>query len=252
MLFRLDLHHNAFHYFPRVIKSLKNLEKLNLGGNKLRSIHPGSFDNNPKLKHLILRRNKLESFPSGQLPSGLVKITIGRNLLNSINDLRGLDRLRILRLDSNRFAHIPANQLPPSLRELSMCQNLLTPSSSLSVNNLKNLRRLRLAGNPNLGEIAASTFYTSANRLRDLDLRQSGLSRVSGDAFSCLGRLRAVALEGNRLTRFSSHWFRHNRALRKLTLAGNPWRCSCEFHAAIRSLESGIEGWSEEKSSVLR
>ncbi|XP_076824732.1 uncharacterized protein LOC143470465 [Clavelina lepadiformis] len=250
---RLDLHHNELSSFPRAISRLSKLRKLNLGGNKIVSIHPGSFDNNPLLEQLVLRRNRLETFP-GSLPSTLLKLSIGQNMISSAGDIRYLERLKILRLDSNRFTEIRSNALPTSLRELTMCNNQLSSRRYLSVDNLKQLRRLRLAGNSNLQRITKHTFFRMASRLRELDLRQSHVVSIEGDAFSFFPRLETLELGGNELSEFQSDWFSYSKRLRGISLSGNPWNCDCDFLNQLNKFTEKIKKFiaTKRKSRLIR
>jgi len=238
LLERLDMHGNKLTEIPTAIRSLSNLRQLNLGANQINFIEPGAFSENTKLEFLILRNNRINSFPLS-LPISLKKISVVGNILTSVGDIKYLNQLEILRLDGNNFNEVPNG--PLSLQELSICSNKLT-NKALNENTFKgleNLRRLRLSSNPQITEINSDVFYF-LREIREIDLSFCSLKNIASNAFACTSSLQYLALEGNNLSVFNRDWLMYNRRLRGVSLADNPWVCSCALTSQLKNLEEEV------------
>ena len=221
---------------PAAIRRLPNLKRLNLGGNSIKTIPLDAFGHNPKLEFLVLRRNDLAKFPA-LLPRGLIKLSIGSNRISNIPDIRYLKRLKLLRLESNQLSYFNSAAIPKSLEVLSLCYNKLSSTQMFAFEKLQNLRRLKMAGNPEITEIKRDFIFGSANPLLELDLRDCKISHIDSNAFSCFPRLRVVELKGNQLESYNKNWFVHNNKISRLTLSDNPWRCDCDFKYFLSDFE---------------
>lgn len=246
-LIKLDLHGNRLTSVPRAIRHLPNLRQLNLGANLIRSINPEDFSRNTNLEFLILRNNYIQEFPT-HLPQNLVKLSLVHNQISSVGDATRLSNLILLRLDDNQLTDIPNahNNISSTVQELTLCTNKLTSASvnrPSALGGLTNLRRLRLSGNPEIRHISSDFLSSEGGRtLRELDLNFCGIEDIVSDAFACAHDLQHVGLAGNRLQMYDIGWLVHNRRLRGVELSGNPWRCTCEFVAQLKSLKKAVEG----------
>nr|CCC90342.1 putative protein phosphatase 1, regulatory subunit [Trypanosoma congolense IL3000] len=111
------------------LESLTNLELLELGGNRLRTIGPGL--------------HKLSS---------LKQLWLGKNKISSIGDsLQGLSSLEILSLQANRITSIEENNFMgevsnPNLREVYLSENGIT--SIKNVGRLSSIKIIDFSFNP--------------------------------------------------------------------------------------------------------
>ena len=239
--FRLDLHGNKLTEVPEAIQRIPKLRQLNLGANRIAMINMNDFSRNQDLEFLILRNNIIENFPQ-KLPQSLRKLSLARNRLRSVGDIRYLENLSMLRLDGNMFTEIPRTLIPDSIEELTMCSNKLNDDSVMDSSTLESypmLRRLRLTGNTGITNIG-SKFFSKAQSLREVDLSFCGIKKIASDAFACARDLQNLGLQGNKLSSFDESWFMYNRRLRSLTMANNPWECTCDFVSHLMGVEKAV------------
>ncbi|KAK2633232.1 hypothetical protein EUGRSUZ_L00181, partial [Eucalyptus grandis] len=139
---------------PYGIKSLINLEVLQIKGDNISGNIPSEIGNLNKLKVLDLSQNKL----SGQIPESLGNLTMlilldlnSNNFRGSIpSSLKNCQNLLLLSLSTNNLS----GYIPPEIMGLSslsisldLSQNSLTGSLPAEVGKLQNLGELRLHGN---------------------------------------------------------------------------------------------------------
>merc|ERR1739838_614356 len=238
---RLDLHGNKLTEVPEAIQRIPKLRQLNLVANRIAMINMNDFSRNQDLEFLILRNNIIENFPQ-KLPQSLRKLSLARNRLRSVGDIRYLENLSMLRLDGNMFTEIPRTLIPDSIEELTMCSNKLNDDSVMDSSTLESypmLRRLRLTGNTGITNIG-SKFFSKAQSLREVDLSFCGIKKIASDAFACARDLQNLGLQGNKLSSFDESWFMYNRRLRSLTMANNPWECTCDFVSYLMGVEKAV------------
>ena len=243
--FRLDLHSNEFQEVPMALGKLSKLQKINLGGNKISYVPQGFFDNFENLKSVVLKRNKLTSFPA-RMPRQMVKIAIDQNGLTDLPDLRYLDQLHTLKAEANKIDFIRFDAFPPKLNELSLCFNDLSRTNAqFNLKTLRELRRLTLTNsNPwlpgrehNLGK-----FYNGvSNKLRVLSVRGMQIESFSDGFFDDFQRLEVLDISNNSLTTFDSDWFRCNSKLFAISLANNSWHCDCNFAMHLKAIKKAVE-----------
>jgi len=219
----------------RWFRPLVDLRWLSVAGNRLSALTPSQFrDVLPQLTHLDLSRNKIEDVPD--------------DALSGASSLRELDlsHNRIRRLTPRSFVGVEA------LVQLDLSGNQLedVPTPALKV--FESLNSLILDDNP-LTSLPSRRFTDFAVRLISVS-RMSRLRFVDVEAFFDVRRLTTIAMHNNpKLEYISEHFVgpwatsasifnvqlhrnqltmignlsRTLPALRKLTLYGNPLRCSC-------------------------
>ena len=107
----LDLSHNQLkEILP--LNGLKQLQTLNLQGNKIQKIQEKAFASLPKLVTLNLNFNELQSLPNNIFAqqSNLRNLTLSSNELESLPQeiFKPLENLVKLHLDSNHLKKLPA------------------------------------------------------------------------------------------------------------------------------------------------
>ncbi|KAK4805271.1 hypothetical protein QYF61_002897 [Mycteria americana] len=272
----LDLSHNRLAGLAEgAFAGLGNLSSLRLDRNPLAGLAPGAFLPLANLRCLSLR--------GGRLPAlGPVALAV-----------RHLPRLQLLDLCGNNLSALgPGPPLPPSLLTLRLCNNSLgglaggTPgllpalrALDLSYNNiseaapfsqlrLRNLSRLRLAGNPldvfqllevsdvrprsldfsglQLGPGGAAEVCRrlTGPRLRRLRLRRNGIGTLPDGALAACPAVGTLDLSGNRLRRLGCVGRllgpRQRQELAGLVAEHNLLRRlpSCQAEPALRSLRN--------------
>ncbi|KAI6225331.1 Slit-like protein 2 protein [Aphelenchoides fujianensis] len=150
---RLDLQENQIGAIRKGdLDNLPNLRVLQLMDNELSSIEAGSFDNLKKLERLRLNRNFLRSLPDNLFlfNSRLHRIDLSENQLTVLNDehLQGPRNVRNLQLDRNQLTCLDTTIITSwtDLEVLTLNGNNLNTIGR--IDNLRNLRVLRLMDNP--------------------------------------------------------------------------------------------------------
>ncbi|XP_039266999.2 uncharacterized protein LOC120342294 [Styela clava] len=230
---RLDLHHNELTEVPKAIQYLRNLKFLNLGGNRISYIHQTAFYSNSVLEKLVLSRNTLTNMPD-MLPPTLIKLSISKNMIENVGDLRTLINLKIFKADDNKLSELPT--LPSSVKVVNMCWNKI--ARPISLKNLPNLKAVSMSNNPDIGNITISTFFDMNSRSRSSKLttfkaRNAGIRSIAADAFACLRRLQHVDISYNSISTYQPRWFTRNKGLRGVYLTRNPWSCNCDIKSNL-------------------
>lgn len=137
-----------------------------------------------------------------------------------------------LLLDYNRIAILRNGTFAAQkvLRRLSLGNNLLAGIHRLALVGLHELQDLDLSDN-SLSLLHPETFLPVPT-LRTLKLGNNRLLRLEPELPGALPHLRALFVHSNALTSLPPGFFESLPSLSYLTLADNPWTCSC----AIRPL----------------
>ncbi|KAM6111675.1 LOW QUALITY PROTEIN: uncharacterized protein FYN12_013311 [Phoenicopterus ruber ruber] len=257
LLQTLDLAYNHLASIaPGAFAGLGALATLDLSHNRLAGLAEGVFAGLGNLSSLRLDRNPLASLaPSALLPlASLRRLSLRGGRLPALGPVaqavRCLPRLQLLDLCGNNLSALgPGPPLPPSLLTLRLCNNSLgglaggTPGLlpavrvlDLSYNNiseaapfaqlcLRNLSRLRLAGNPldvfqllevsdvrprsldltglwlGPGGVGKVCQRLAGRRLRRLRLCRNGIGALPAGALAACPPVGTLDLSGNRLRR---------------------------------------------------
>ncbi|KAH8384147.1 hypothetical protein KR009_012250, partial [Drosophila setifemur] len=223
----LDLSHNAIVRLDRrLFEHTPHLTSLNLAYNKLSVLDAAttaSLAGVITLQRLDLSANGLMTLPAELFP----KLTSLRNL-----DVSG-----------NEFTVIPASilQLGKSLIQLNLASNPIPTIKTNGFQGLTTLRRLNISGMPSLRSLergalslpALEQVDCSRNRkLERLELADLLGSRNLSQLDISRNALSTLVINGtaSNSSTIQEPWPR----LRRLSVAGNPWYCSCEL---LKSLE---------------
>ena len=151
------------------MKSLKNLE---LGGNKVHSIEPDSFEG----------------------LSNLEEIWLGKNSIPRLINLHPLKNLKILSIQSNKLKKIENLEELTNLEELYLSHNFITKIEGLEKNlklNTLDVTSNKITSLENLNHLSNLTdIWASFNKI---DQSFESL----GENLSGLSRLETIYLEGN-------------------------------------------------------
>ncbi|KAH8349071.1 hypothetical protein KR084_004056, partial [Drosophila pseudotakahashii] len=223
----LDLSHNRISRLDRrLFEHTPHLTKLNLAYNKLIALDEATtaaIASVKTLQRLDLSHNGLMSLPTQLFPT--------------------LTSLRVLDVSGNEFSVVPASllQLSKSLVQLNLAANSFLSLKGNSFQGLVSLKRLNISSMPSLRSLeegalhlpALEELYCSRNsKLERLELNDLIFSRnltqldLSRNALSTL--VLNISSSAN-ATSNPAPWPR----LRSLSIAGNPWYCSCELFESL-------------------
>jgi len=216
-------------------RSLIDLRWLSLAGNRLTALTPGQFrDVLPQLSHLDLSRNEIEDVPDGALSGlgSLRELDLSHNRVSRLTrrSFVGAEALDQLDLSGNQLEDLPtkALQVFESLNALIVDDNPLTSLQSrhlagfsvrlISVSRMPHLRFVDVEAFFDVKRLTTIAMHNNP-RLAYISERLVGPQTTSASIFN-------VQLHHNQLTMIGN-LSRTLPALRKLTLYGNPFRCSC-------------------------
>ncbi|KAM0902800.1 hypothetical protein ACQ4PT_019072 [Festuca glaucescens] len=200
-LTRLHLPGNRLH--GELLLSLRNLEALDIGQNRLAGSIPSDIGSLANLKHFVLEFNNL----TGEIPwqigslANLVSLGLGSNQLSGSipASLGNLSALAALNADSNRMAgSIPSSlQHLSSLAKLNLGQNSLRGTIPSWLGNLSSLEYLNLQSNVLIGRIPES--IGSLRLLTAISFAENKLVGPVPDAIGNLHALTELYLDNNQL-----------------------------------------------------
>ncbi|CAG4930700.1 unnamed protein product [Colias eurytheme] len=258
---RLDLSENNMLTFPDgALCTLRNLEYLNMTGNRMRDVSHFQFSTahrhptekcGDSLIVLDLSRNLIDTLPPGLL-SGLKrlqKLYIQGNGLTSVADraLEGLISLTTVRFSDNQLTSLPPELFSDTkeLKEIYLNNNTITVLAPGLFSDLFQLLVLDLSHNELTSDwINTSTFsglkrlvfldfshnrvskmeialFRDLHNLQILKMQDNFIEHIPENVFSSLGNLHTLILSNNRLTNIESYSFTGLSALSVLSIDSN-------------------------------
>ncbi|KAF9823254.1 hypothetical protein SFRURICE_000147 [Spodoptera frugiperda] len=258
---RLDLSENNMLVFPEgALCTLRNLEYLNMTGNRMRDISHFQFSSahrhptekcGDNLLVLDLSRNVIDTLPPNLL-SGLrrlQKLYFQGNGLNSIADraLEGLISLTTIRFSDNQLTSLPPELFSDTkeLKEIYLNNNTITVLAPGLFSDLTQLLVLDLSYNELTSDwINTSTFsglkrlvyldfshnrvskmeialFRDLHNLQTLKMQDNFIEHIPENVFSSLSNLDTLTLSNNRLTNIESYAFMGLRVLSVLSIDSN-------------------------------
>ncbi|XP_022129543.2 toll-like receptor 7 [Pieris rapae] len=209
---------------------LKELQALDLGENNLKAIPSDVFCPLRNLQKLNLTYNKLKSVDRIGLGKNcapdILSLDISHNELKTLNEdseIAILRRLQELKLQQNNISDISSEIFSGliSLRILNISHNNLQFIPEGTFSNTKELREIYLNNNK-LFELGRAVFHR-LEQLFVLDLSNNQLSsaHIDGSTFVGLIRLIILNLSNNALTRIDNKTFKDLFVLQILDLRNN-------------------------------
>lgn len=258
---RLDLSENNMLAFPEgALCSLRNLEYLNMTGNRMRDISHFQFSTahrhptekcGDNLLILDLSRNLIDTIPPGLL-SGLrrlQKLYLQGNGLNSVADraLEGLISLTTMRFSDNQLTSLPPELFSDTkeLKEIYLNNNTITVLAPGLFSDLLQLLVLDLSYNELTSDWINTSTFSGLKRLVFLDFSHNRVSKmeiallrdlhslqilkmqdnfiehIPENVFSSLVNLHTLILSNNRLTNIESYAFMGLQVLSVLSIDSN-------------------------------
>ncbi|KAF7281424.1 leucine-rich tendon-specific protein [Rhynchophorus ferrugineus] len=232
---RLDLSGNKLKMLDgQSFKGLRNLSFIDVSNNQIAKISPDAFEDSPELRILRLRGNKITLQVITKLNSQatIEDLDLSENLLvgplgpktfpkmSSINDLQ---------LSHNSLSSIKMGALQglSNLTTLRLQHNLIDVIEDHAFIHLTTLLSLDLAHNRIVAVSGASLAHL--NSLTDLDLRHNFLRALTADLIQPLKSLKVLKLDENDISIIASDALKPNTMFKHLTLLENPLNCDCSL-----------------------
>ena len=198
--------------------TLDNLKDVSLQGNNLNEFGLLKFMNSKiklrNLTHLNLARNKLFNIPE--------------RFFTSLN----LYNLKMLTLDRNSNLNLfktTFTGLEDSLETLNMNQIGFSLNSIEILNDLKNLKYLRVNGNTPRNDMTGNAMHKLNVNLIGIEMQNSNL--VAIPKFICESNsLQEIDLSYNKLKIIPENCLQNKKSLLKLNLNSNPLKCDCKLN----------------------
>ncbi|XP_040293904.1 chondroadherin isoform X2 [Bufo bufo] len=222
-------------------RGLKKLVYLYLSHNDISVIGSGAFDELSELTYLYMDHNKILEIPKGLL-SPLLNLFILQLNNNKVREVKagtfsGAKDLRWLYLAENEITTLHPGSLDEveNLAIFHVEGNQLSTYPLAAVSKLRVVEDFKISQNP-IKVIPDYAFQSFGRYMESLSLDHMSLEKFSEKAFAGVTALKKLNIEGNKLNQlpadvpFSS--------IQNLTLANNPWHCSCQLAAVRRWMDS--------------
>ncbi|KAI8428919.1 hypothetical protein MSG28_007544 [Choristoneura fumiferana] len=206
-----------------------DLVTIDLGTNKLRTLHKTTFKGMRSLSELDMFDNHVEYLPAGIFDSlvNLRILRLQRNYLEEIDSETFRSSKKLFHVDlSNNFLYtLPeklfANNSLLETVDISNNQVIYIPSDSFI--GLDSLRVLDLSNNK-IQQIENGTFFLRT--LRILKFSENRIVNITENAFEDLISLETY-LDSNMFPSLPSRTLDYMPKLAIIKLSGNPWHCDC-------------------------
>uniref|UniRef100_A0AC34Q973 Ig-like domain-containing protein n=1 Tax=Panagrolaimus sp. JU765 TaxID=591449 RepID=A0AC34Q973_9BILA len=220
----VDLSRNEIRIWPRIKSNFiaSNLTVLDLAGNGLETLEPGSFQIFRKLQHLRLSRNKIEFVDRNVFGDSLKVLDLSRNRIRRISSLNFASQteMETLLLSRNVIESIEAGAFHgiANLQLLNLSSNRLVHVSE-GLFGLTNLTKLDLSLN-NFWTVTEK-MWTYVENLQWLSLSNNQIVELKPYAFRPLGRLLYLSLAKNKLKNVNKKSLLGLKSLKELNVSGN-------------------------------
>ncbi|KAM9296044.1 chondroadherin [Gastrophryne carolinensis] len=221
-------------------RGLKKLVYLYISRNEISTIGAGAFDELTELTYLYMDHNKILEVPKGLL-SPLMNLFIFQLSSNKVRELKagtfsGAKDLRWLYLSNNELTTLQPGSLDEveNLAIFHIDGNQLTSYPLAAVSKLRVVEDFKISRNP-IKVIPDFAFQSFGRYMESLAMENMGLEKFSEKAFVGVTALKNLNIEGNKLTQLPGN--APFSGLQNLTLANNPWHCSCQLAAMRRWMD---------------
>ncbi|XP_075034008.1 chondroadherin [Mixophyes fleayi] len=222
-------------------RGLKKLVYLYLSHNDISVIGAGAFDELSELTYLYMDHNKIIDLPKGLL-SPLFNLFIFQLSSNKVRELKagtfaGAKDLRWLYLSDNEITTLQPGSLDEveNLAIFHLDGNQLTSYPLTTISKLRVVEDFKISRNP-IKVIPDFAFQSFGRYMESMSMDNMGVEKFSEKAFVGVTTLKTLNIEGNKLTLLPAN--APFSTLQNLTLANNPWQCSCQLAAVRRWMDS--------------
>ncbi|KAM4691335.1 chondroadherin [Rhinophrynus dorsalis] len=222
-------------------RGLKRLVYLYLSNNEISVLGAGAFDELPDLTYLYMDHNKIIDLPKG-IFSPLLNLFILQLSNNKVRELKsgaftGAKDLRWLYLSDNEITALQPGSLDEveNLAIFHIDGNQLSSYPLAAISKLRVVEDLKISRNP-IKVIPDFAFQSFGRYMETLSMNNLGLEKFSDKAFVGVTTLKTLDIENNKLSYLPAN--APYSTLQSLTLANNPWYCSCQLAPLRRWMDS--------------
>ncbi|XP_078510584.1 chondroadherin [Lissotriton helveticus] len=222
-------------------RGLNKLVYLYLSNNEISTLKQGAFDDLSELTYLYMDHNKMVELPKG-IFSPLINLFVLQLSSNKIRELKpgtfaGAKDLRWLYLSNNEITAMQPGSLDEveNLAIFHLEGNQLSSYPVAAMSKLRVVEDLKISHNP-LRSLPDFAFQSFGRYMESLFMDNMGLEKISDKAFTGVTTLKSAHIENNRLSNLPKNF--PYGTLENLTLANNPWHCTCQLTSLRRWLES--------------
>ncbi|CAI4222269.1 unnamed protein product [Auanema sp. JU1783] len=237
----------------KLLRGLKQLQFLDLTGNRISIIRKGTFKETPNLEELLLDQNEISIIEDGAFENlkNLKKLSLATNMLTKITKgtFKGLENLEVLNVrnnaiesfewpvlnsmkklitldvGTNRLVNVDLQNLR-NLEKLFLNNNTIHNLKSVKLRNLTSLVLVSLDRNM-ISEIGEGDLLglAKSTRLESITLAANNISSISPKAFAPIHDVGILAIQNNQLSSFTSEsdqsFLRPLRKLQTLLVSRN-------------------------------
>ena len=241
----LDLYMNSITSVPpNAFKHNRNLTKIDLSFNELRSIADFPSGNCVELEELYLIGNKVKVISPISIPT-LKLLELGDNRIRVMENLDALPSLESLWLGRNKLERIQNLESLVNLKKLSLQSNRITEITGIE--DLVHLEELYLSHNG----IKNMDGIESLRKLQILDLADNQIEHLCH--LNLLTELTDVWINGNRLTQFDELELLQNaNNLETIYLERNPLSEEPEYERKVLEILPKLKQLDANMVTALR
>ncbi|XP_078575586.1 uncharacterized protein LOC144861517 [Branchiostoma floridae x Branchiostoma japonicum] len=211
---------------------IQQLTNLQLHFNKIDMISPETFASLRNLQFLNLGHNKLSTIPIvGQKLRQLSQLDLsGNNITNvPVDAFSNLPKLRNLSLSSNRIPAIASTTFNGliNLRELYLDNNQITELPDNLFSGLSNLNIINLIGN-SISYMHPNTF-SGKSHLDQLLLNVNQMTRFPTEELSAIQSISTLDLRDNLIPTLPWEAYGILSSIPYVDIENNPWQCDCRM-----------------------
>lgn len=217
------------HLLPDTVRNMVKLSEVKFDLCQIHGLHPGAFRNVPRLTDVSITYNNISRIQRDVFNDlSLERLRLSRNNIDSVQDqaFSNMSKLTHLYINDNLIGQWNRKWFnnSPALVLLDFQNNKLKSLPEKAFHYTRNLKKIFL-GHNDIVSFEPNAFG-GLEDLDHLDLSFNKLTMLDQNIFSKKVSIGSLLINGNRLNFLSTN-FRNQVLISKISIEGNPWKCSC-------------------------